>query len=84
MDALELNRHYRPKAEVSRYKRRYHLPETPYQRVMTGEAIPDVVKRHLDEQHQTLNPFELKRQIEAKLKRIFLMVSVTSNVRQRI
>jgi len=70
--------------EGSRYKKRYHPPETPYQRVMASEVLPETVRQHIEEQHKTLNPFELKRRIEAKLKRIFSMVSVTSNVRQRI
>ena len=70
--------------EGSRYKKRYHLPETPYQRVMASEVLPETVRQHIEEQHKILNPFELKRRIEAKLKRIFSMVSVTSNVRQRI
>ena len=70
--------------EGSRYKRRYHQPETPYQRVMASEVVAEAVKQRIEEQHNTLNPFELKRRIEAKLKRIFSLVSVTPNVRQRI
>ena len=68
----------------SRYRKRYHCPETPYQRVMTSEAIPETVRQRLKEQHGTLNPFVLKRRIEAKLTHIFSMVPVSSNVRQRI
>ena len=70
--------------EGSRYTRRYHPPETPYQRVMNSGSVTDTVKRRLEDLHRDLNPFDLKRRIEAKLKRIFSMVSVTSNVRQRI
>lgn len=68
----------------SRYQKRYHAPETPYQRVMTSGTLSEAQRRQLEEQHKTLNPFVLKQQIEAKLKLIFSMVSVTSNVRQRI
>jgi hypothetical protein len=68
----------------SRYKKRYHPPETPYQRIMTSVTILTASKDILRKQHDTVNPFELKRQIEAKLKPFFSMVSVTSNVRQRI
>lgn len=64
--------------------KRYHPPETPCQRVMDSGLVPDAIKRRLEDQTRTLNPFDLKRRIEAKLKRIFSMVSVTSNVRQRI
>jgi len=68
----------------SRYKKRYHPPETPYQRIMTSDTILTASKDILRKRHDTINPFELKRQIEAKLKLFFSMVSVTSNVRQRI
>lgn len=70
--------------EGSRYKKRYHTPETPYQRVIASDAIPEAVRKQLRANHDTLNPFDLKRRIEAKLKLIFSMVSVSSNVRQRI
>jgi hypothetical protein len=68
----------------SRYRKRYHPPETPYQRVMACKDIPEIVRQRLTDTHNRLNPFDLKRQIEAKLKLIFSMVSVSSNVRQRI
>lgn len=70
--------------EGSRYKKRYHTPETPYQRVMASNVVSASVKQGLREQHQAFNPFALKRRIETKLKTIFSMVSVSSNVRQRI
>lgn len=70
--------------EGSRYVKHYHPPMTPYQRVMDSDSVPEMIRRRLEEQHMALNPFNLKRRIEAKLKDIFSMVSVTSNVRQRI
>jgi hypothetical protein len=70
--------------EGSRYMRRYHPPETPYQRVMNSSSVKDTMKRRLEDLHRALNPFDLKRCIEAKLTLIFSMVSVSSNVRQRI
>lgn len=68
----------------ARYVRRYHPPETPYQRVMNHPSISDETKTALREQHARLNPFTLKAQIEAQLKIIFSFVTVTSNVRQRL
>jgi hypothetical protein len=59
-------------------------PVTPYQRILASDAIPESVRRKIASMHQTLNPFDLKRRIEAKLNTIFSMVSVTSNVRQRL
>lgn len=70
--------------EGSRYRKSYYPPETPYQRVMTSGSIPDPVKSRLETLHGEINPFKLKQQIEAKLRHIFSMVSVTPNVRQRI
>lgn len=69
--------------EGSRYKKCYHAPETPYQRVIASDAIPEATLEQLRANHGALNPFDLKRRIEAKLKLIFSMVSVSSNVRQR-
>lgn len=68
----------------SRYYKRYDTPQTPYQRIMESEYIPQDVKERLGKQHAILNPFELKRVIERKLKHIFKFVTVTSNVRQRL
>jgi hypothetical protein len=51
---------------------------------MDSDSVPEAIKRRIKAQHRSLNPFDLKRRIEAKLKRIFSMVSVSSNVRQRI
>ena len=51
---------------------------------MNSGSVKDTMKRRLEDLHRDLNPFDLKRRIETKLKRIFSMVSVSSNVRQRI
>jgi hypothetical protein len=68
----------------SRYRKRYDEPKTPYARVMECAEISDEVKKKLKDKHQRLNPFELKRQIEKKLRQIFKYVKVSSNVRKRI
>ena len=68
----------------SRYHKRYDKPMTPYLRLIASGHISQEVKDRLREQHRKLNPFELKRIIEQKLKNIFTLVSVTSNVRQRL
>ena len=67
----------------ARYRKRYHTPETPYQRVMNCEKVTDNTKSELRTLHQRLNPFELKQQIDAKLRNIFSMIKVTSVMRQR-
>lgn len=68
----------------SKYRKKYSIPMTPYQRILESEAISDEVKASLRAKHSLLNPFTLKQQIEVKLKRIFALVTVTTNVRQRI
>jgi len=52
--------------------------------LIQSQAVDEDIKQILKQQHDALNPFVLKQQIEAKLKAIFQQVSVTSNVRQRL
>jgi len=46
-------------------------PQTPYQRLRESPDIPETTKAKLRAQHAALDPFELKKSIEAKLKKIF-------------
>lgn len=68
----------------SKYKKKYEVPKTPYQRLMESTHLSEEQKTQLNACNQNLNPFKLKRAIERKLKAIFKMVTVTPNVRQRI
>jgi hypothetical protein len=68
----------------SKYKKKYEYPQTPYQRLLNSDHILKQQKDQLQACHQNLNPFILKRKIEEKLKGIFSLVRVTTNVRQRI
>jgi hypothetical protein len=68
----------------SRYRKVYHDPKTPYQRIMESPDILPDVKQALKSTHASLNPFQLKMTIERKLKTIFKQISVTSFVRHRI
>jgi hypothetical protein len=68
----------------SKYKKKYEFPKTPYQRLIESDQITKQKKKQLRTCHENLNPFILKQQIEDKLKEIFKLVTVTSNVRQRI
>ena len=67
----------------ARYHKQYHTPQTPYQRVMNCENVTDDAKSKLRTLHEMLNPFDLKQQIDAKLRNIFSMLKVTSVMRQR-
>lgn len=68
----------------SRYYKRYDKPKTPYQRLLESKAVGAEKKRQLKSQHQTLNPFLLKREIERQLKNIFKWVKISSSVRNRL
>jgi len=52
--------------------KRYDIPKTPYQRLLETAALPASLKRTLQKQFKTLNPFHLRKMIEHKLKIIFL------------
>jgi hypothetical protein len=68
----------------SKYQKKYETPKTPYQRLLDSPHISDAKKMELQACHQGLDPFILKQGIEQKLKEIFKLVKVTTNVRQRI
>lgn len=68
----------------SRYYKRYDKPMTPYYRLMGSVHISKETKDKLREQHRSLNPFELKRAIDRKLKNIFKLVTITTKVRKRL
>jgi hypothetical protein len=86
-----LKNHFLPNTKLiskerinSKIKKKHDNPRTPYQRLMESEFVPNDIKLRLKERHDQLNPFHLKQCIETKLKKIFSLVTVTSNVRHRI
>ena len=46
-------------------------PQTPYQRLLGSAAIPEATKERLRAEHARLDPFALKKSLEAKLKSFF-------------
>jgi hypothetical protein len=61
----------------SRYIKKYEPPQTPYQRLIDANDISDEAKITLQEVYNSLNPFTLKKNIEAKLKTIFHVVRLS-------
>ena len=59
------------KRVASKIVKRYDKPITPYRRVLESPDISEEAKRKLKEQYKTLNPFELRKALEVKLKKIF-------------
>ena len=49
-------------------------PQTPYQRLRGSADIPEATKAKLRAEHEGLDPFELKKSIEAKLKNFFTVL----------
>lgn len=63
-------KHLRTEVEGSRKKRIYDKPATPFERLKACTGVdPEQIKR-LEELMATLNPFELKRRVEKKLRRV--------------
>lgn len=86
-----LQNHFLPNSKLidkerinSTIKKKHDKPRTPYQRLMDFPEVPNDIKMKLKIQHDQLNPFQLKKCIELKLKKIFALVSVTPNVRHRL
>lgn len=59
------------KMVASKTIKRYDNPKTPYQRVLESKDVAPIVKQKLKEQFKTLNPFQLRKEMEKKLKYIF-------------
>ena len=59
------------KVIASKVFKRYDKPKTPYERVLESKHVKLSVKRSLKEQFERLNPFQLRKTIEVKMKRIF-------------
>jgi hypothetical protein len=59
------------KRVASKTVKRYDKPKTPYQRVLESPDIAPETKKYLKERMKDLNPFDLRRAMEEKLKAIF-------------
>ena len=51
--------------------RKYDVPKTPYERLMESGQISEETKKQLQNIYQSLNPAELKRKIDKKLKKLY-------------
>jgi hypothetical protein len=68
----------------SKYRKHFDEPKTAYERVLNCKSIDVDVKEKLKKKHKKLNPFELKRNIETKLKEIFKHVELNQKGRTKI
>lgn len=62
------------KREGSKWVRKHSQPMTPAQRLIDHSDIPDAVRNKLQKQLEALNPFQLERQIQRKLKAVFKLL----------
>ena len=53
----------------------YDKPKTPVQRLMESEHIPNETKKQLTRKAKGLNPFQLQKQIETKIKKLLVDVN---------
>lgn len=68
----------------SKIKKTYSKPITPYERLLNYPQITNDKKTELTSRYNTLNPFELKQSMEKKLKKVFELIKITTDVRNRI
>ncbi len=50
--------------------KKYDLPKTPFQRVLESEYIPVETKKRLQNQFESINPFELQAAMSEKIKTV--------------
>jgi len=55
----------------SRIRKRYETPLSPAQRLLESEEVTPAKKKLIEKQLREVDPFELKDQIEAQLRRVF-------------
>lgn len=55
----------------SKIIKKHDSPKTPYQRLLESKDVCDTEKARLTALYQSLNPFDLKKGIERKLRKIF-------------
>jgi hypothetical protein len=59
--------------------KKHDAPQTPVQRLLASEQTPPRVKRQLQQQLTTLNPFYLQHQISMKIKKILRYATPTQS-----
>jgi hypothetical protein len=54
----------------AKIKKIYDEPKTPYQRLLKSKQISGIKKLELTQFYNTLNPFQLQKQMEDKIKKL--------------
>jgi hypothetical protein len=67
----------------ARVTKKYHEARTPYQRLLDSSFIKEETKQQLRARYRTLNPAQLKRQIEALQRKLLATAVSTTLTRKR-
>jgi hypothetical protein len=67
----------------ARVTKKYHAARTPYQRLLDSSFIKEETKQQLRARYRTLNPAQLKRQIEALQRKLLASATSTTLNRKR-
>ncbi len=54
-----------------KFHRKYDKAQTPYQRLMSCDYVDEKTKKMLQNEYKNLNPVELKRNIDQKIKKLY-------------
>lgn len=78
-----MNNYFLPNTKLKEKQRveakilkKHDKPATPYQRLMLSEHISQEKKQELISIYESINPFELKKQIQIKLDVIFSLIGI--------
>ncbi len=78
----QMNNYFLPNTKLtakqrvdSKILKKHDKPATPYQRLMQSEHIAALKKKELTEIYNSLNPFELKKNIKKKTDIIFRLIN---------
>ena len=77
---MKLSEKIREKGKVHR---RYDIPKTPYQRLMESEHLPETTKSQLPTIYRSLNPAQLKRDIDATLDELYRIYQ-RKNIKEKV
>jgi len=61
----------------------YDTPKTPYQRLLDADCLSVEQKKNLSARIKNLDPFDLQKRIQNKLKKIFKYVNLSSRQKRR-
>lgn len=68
----------------SRTKKKYDKPQTPYQRLIASDCLTHTQKEKLQATFHRLDPFDLQKRLQKKLKLLFRLINIYPKQRKAI